>query len=123
VMASLTGEATSWRPHWAQKRHHRRRCRWHPDVCHRSLDGLEGTVEHLSEEFLDVEATLGGDLPGVNVELVLVLASGPLGGHLPLVLEIRLVAHHHQRHFVQVDVFVCLTERVLASLSHDSTST
>ena len=71
------------------------------------------TVEQMCEDFLDVLSRLGRNLPAIDIKFFLILPHQSLPRHLPLVLDVQLIAHDHQNHLVEVQVLVCLEIKYL----------
>ena len=93
------------------------------DLSRISLHHWWVTLEHVLEEFLDVVSCFSGDLPAVDVKLLLVLLDCPLVGDLALGGEVGLVAHHEDGDIAEVDCLILVSVGVLAHRSQASMST
>ena len=81
------------------------------------------TLNQSLKELVDVLACLGGHLPAVDVEGLLELLDGSFLGHLPLMLQVDLVADHCQGHVLDVQALILLLHGVLSNFIQFSTST
>jgi hypothetical protein len=75
------------------------------------------TVEHGGKHLIHIVASLGRNLPAVEIELLLKLLQCPLGSHLPLIGQVGLIAHNEDSDLAQVNCLICMVAGVLARRS------
>ena len=83
---------------------------------------MKSTLEEFSKNLSNIVTCFGGDFPAVDIEFVLILLDGSLGGYFPFWFHIDFIANDHENYLIQIEILIYMVLHILASLIQDYTS-